>query len=96
MLPSNPQHPAQNPLFQTYKLKCAFVEPTTGVPCRGRQQIKQHLSAGLKVGDKLYDHPQDSEWGRCPLCKRTGMIVVEGPPQPEPEGPEGWTKIPEK
>jgi hypothetical protein len=86
-----PNHPVQpNEIFTKYRLVCSHPG------CKGRQEIDQAQSAGLQVGSIVPDHPQDFHFGRCPICKRTGMRVVQGPPVPAPQKPKGWVRIPTK
>jgi hypothetical protein len=47
----------------------------------------------LKPGDKLWSDPGNPNFGRCPACKRTNMIVqrvAEIPPSPGEPHPGFW------
>lgn len=85
-MPTHPTTP--NPVFATYKLEC------THPGCKGKVQIDQAQSSGLRVGDIVPADPGDFSFGRCPMCKRTMMRVVSGPPTPKKQPPKGFTKVP--
>jgi hypothetical protein len=80
--------PRQNPLFGQYRLEC------THPGCSGRALIDQAMSAGLRVGDIVPEDSSNPNFGRCPLCRRCMMKVVEAPPGPEPILPQGFSRIP--
>ncbi len=81
----------RNPIFTFYRLRCTFPG------CAGDAIIEQAMSSGLDIGYVIPENTSDPAYGRCPICKRYMMRVVEvadGPP--EPPSPQGFSKIPEE
>lgn len=77
-----------NPLFAKYKLACTFPG------CTGKSIVEQAQSAGLQLGELVPEDSANPNFARCPRCRRCLMKVVEGPPLPDPKGPEGFTRLP--
>jgi hypothetical protein len=77
-----------NPLFFEYKLVCSHPG------CFGKAALEQAMSAGWTLGSVIPEDPTNSDVGRCPVCKRHKMKVMNEPPPKKLQLPVGWTKIP--
>lgn len=62
--------------------------------CEFEQKVRVSASAGLKVGDPLYDNPHDSSFKRCRKCKRIKLTVVEVQTFSSPSKPQGFWRVP--
>jgi len=62
--------------------------------CGFRQIVKVTMSAKLKVGDQLYDDPNNANFKRCKKCKRIKLTVVEVQASSLPNKPRGFWRTP--
>lgn len=77
-----------DPLAGKYKLKCAFAG------CHGTLTISHTYGVGLKKGDAIPRDASNSAFGRCPICRRHTMVVVEAPEAAPTPALKGFTKVP--
>ena len=82
--------PFMGPLETEYKTRCQWPG------CNGVGQEFRIPTEHWRVGMIVTFDPSDPTIGRCTMCKRHTMMVVEAPDLPAPQGPEGFWRLPTK
>lgn len=80
--------PQPTDLFQEFRARCS------NPGCSFQLIFQEALSAGYRVGDKMYQYPGEENKGRCGRCKTYSMVISKTPAPPTPKLPEGFWKVP--
>ena len=87
---SEQQLPFTGPLETEYTTQCQWPG------CHGVGREFRIPSEHWRVGMVVPYDQSDPTIGRCGMCKRYMMMVVKAPDLPQPQGPEGFWRLPTK